>query len=127
MLTPRDLFLGPRQLIRGRLLRIALERVGELGGGADQVERVHADRVTGRLDAATGPARGLKNAELGLELGGMATERIERVPNPVRVVAAARSLREVLHPRQRRQCRRCGRAAGILRLDILLSRSFASR
>ena len=119
VLTPRDLFLGPRQLVRGRLLRVALERVGELGGGADQVEGVHADRVTGRLDAATGPARGLKDAELRLELGRVAAERIERVPNPVRVVAAARSLREVLHPGQRRQCRRCGRAAGILRCGHL--------
>ena len=117
-LAPRDLFLRSRQLIRGRLLGVALERVGELGGRADQVEGVHADGVAGRLDAA-GPARGLKDAELRLELGGVAAERIERVPNPVRVVAAARSLREVLHPRQRRQCRRCGRAAGILRCGHL--------
>ena len=49
-LAPPDLLLRAREL-RGRgALRVALERVRELRRRADEVERVRADGVAGRLD-----------------------------------------------------------------------------
>src|SRR5918995_7380523 len=83
-LALRHLLLGPGQLVRRGLLSIAFERVGELGGGADQVQGVHANGVTGRLDVA-GPTGGLDHAELRLELGGVAAESVESGPPPIRV------------------------------------------
>ena len=94
VLAPRHLRLGRLQLRRGGGLRVALDRVGELGGAADQVQRVHADGVAARLDLA-GTAGGLKHAELSLELGCMAAERIEGLAHLVGVVPFARA-REVL-------------------------------
>ena len=49
-LPAAHLLLGPAELSGRGVLRVALERVGELGGGADEMERVHPDRVPGRLD-----------------------------------------------------------------------------
>ena len=50
-LAARDLLLGAPQLRGGGRLRVALDRVGHLGGGADHVQRVHAHGVPGRLGA----------------------------------------------------------------------------
>ena len=52
-----DLLLGAADLLRGRLLGVALDRVGELGGGAHEVQRVHADRVARRLGDGAASAR----------------------------------------------------------------------
>ena len=49
-LTAAHFLLGPPELCSGRVLRVALERVCEIGGSADEMERVHPDRVPGRLD-----------------------------------------------------------------------------
>ena len=88
-----DLLLGPAHL-RGRGgLRVALERVGELGGGADQVQRVHPDGVTGRLDVG-GLARRLEHAQLRLELQRVAAERVEGLADAVGVEPAALDRRE---------------------------------
>ena len=102
VLAPRDLLLGLSELRRGGGLRVALDRVGELGGGADQVQRVHADGVAARLDR-TGAPGGLQHAELSLELGCVAAEGVERLAHLVGVVAFARA-REVLDLWQRGQC-----------------------
>ena len=81
-LAAAHLFLGLPELGAGGGLRIALDRVGELGGGADQVERVHADGMARRLDGRAGAgARGLEDAELRLQLCGMAAEGVEGVAN----------------------------------------------
>ena len=108
VLASRHLFLGPVELRRGGGLGVALDRVGELGGGADQVQRVHADGVAARLDLA-GAAGGLQHAELGLELGRVTAERVEGLAHLVGVVALARA-REVLDLWQRGQR---GRGRGV--------------
>jgi hypothetical protein len=88
--------------LRGRRgLRVALERVGELGGGADQMERVHAHGVAGRLDVR-GLARGLEHAELCLQLRRVPPERVEGVADAALVVALAGAA-ELLQRWQRRQ------------------------
>ena len=76
VLAAAHLFLGLPELRRGGVLRVALDRVGELGGRADEVQRVHADRVARRLDGRGAPCR-LEHAELRLELRGMAAEGVE--------------------------------------------------
>ena len=99
-LPAADLFLGLAELRGGGVLRVALDRVGELGGGADEVQRVHADGVAGRLDGRAGArARGLEHAQLRLQLGGMAAERVEGVLDPLRVEAVP-DLGNVLVARQ---------------------------
>ena len=45
-----NFLLGARELSGGRVLGVALEDVGELGRLADQMERIHADGVPGRVD-----------------------------------------------------------------------------
>ena len=71
-----NLLLGLADLLGGGLLRVALDRVRELGGRADEVQRVHADRVARRLgDRAT--RRGLQHAQLRLERGHMPAEGVE--------------------------------------------------
>src|SRR5918996_1297889 len=75
-LPAANLLLRARELVRGCLLRVALERVGKLGGRADQVESVHADGVPGRIDGRRASRR-LKHAQLGLELGRVAPEGVK--------------------------------------------------
>ena len=105
VLAAADLFLGLRKLRAGCVLCVALDRVGELGGGADQVQRVHADGMAGRLDRRAGAGTGgLEHAQLGLQLGRMAAERIEGVADSCRVEAVP-DLGNVLIARQRRQRR----------------------
>ena len=107
-LAPGHLFFGAAQLRGRRALGVALDRVGHLGGGADQVERVHPDRVARRLDSAL--ARGLQDAELNLELGCVASEGLERLAHLVAVVPVARG-RKILDARQRRQRGRLRRSS----------------
>ena len=98
------LLLRALELGRGGGLGVALEHVGELGGGADQVQRVHAHGVAGRLDVRGRP-RGLEDAELRLQLGGVAAEGVERLAHALLVVALAGALK-LLDGRERRQpCR----------------------
>src|SRR5947209_17839233 len=51
-LAPRDLLLGAAKLRCRGVLRVALDAVGHLGGGADQVRRVHPAGVAARLAPA---------------------------------------------------------------------------
>ena len=99
-----DLLLGSRELSGGRILGVALEDVGELGSLADQVERVHADGMTARLDLARA-ACGLEDAKLGLQLDGVAAEGLEGVAYRL-LVEASLDRPEDLEPRQRRHRRR---------------------
>ena len=85
-LAAAHLLLGLAELGGRRVLRVALDRVGELGGGADEMERVHPDRVPGRLDGRR-PAGRLEHAELRLQLGGMPAEGVEGLANVLRVEA----------------------------------------
>src|SRR5205814_1848535 len=98
------LFLRLRELRLGGALRVGLEGVGELGSGADQVERVHAYGVAGRLDRLAAPAGRLQHAELRLQLCRVAPERVEGFADPVGVVALAFP-RQVLEPRESGQRR----------------------
>ena len=59
--------------------------------------------MPGRLDVG-GRASGLEHAKLGLELGGVAPEGIERLAHTLLVVALAGAL-ELLHGRKRGQSR----------------------
>ena len=99
-----DLLLGSRELSGGRVLGVALEDVGELGRLADQVQRVHADGVTARLDLARA-AGGLEDAKLSLELDGVAAEGLEGVAYGL-LVEASLDRGKILEPRQRRHRRR---------------------
>src|SRR5918993_2257451 len=73
-------------------LRIALERIRELGRCADQVEGVHPDRMPGGLDVRRLP-RGLQHAQLRLQLRRVAPERVERLTDALLVVSVARALK----------------------------------
>ena len=53
------------------------------------MQRVHAHGVPGRLDVGT-LARGLEHAQLGLKLGRVAAEGVERLAHAILVVALAR-------------------------------------
>jgi hypothetical protein len=97
------LFFGALELRGGGGLGVALERVGELGCGADQVQRVHADGMPGGLDVG-GLVCGLEHAELRLQLRRVAAEGVERLAHALLVVALAGAL-ELLHGRQRGQTR----------------------
>jgi hypothetical protein len=100
-----DLLFGLADLRRRRALGVTLEHVGELGRLADQVQRVHADRVPGRLDVRALPGR-LQDAELRLELDDVPPERVERLADAIRVVPAFRD-GQVLHAWKRRDCGPC--------------------
>jgi hypothetical protein len=116
-LTARDLLLGASQL-RGRgRLRVALDRVGHLGGGADHVHRVHPHGVAGRLDTAL--PGGLEDAELHLQLRGVAAESLEGLAHLLAVEAVG-GARQVLDPRQRRQRRCLRRSLGTFGCQMLL-------
>ena len=101
VLLRAHLFLGALELRRRGGLRVALEHVGELGGGADEVQRVHAHRVAGRLDVRGRP-RGLQDAELRLQLSRVAAEGVERLANALLVVPLAGALK-LLDGREGRQ------------------------
>ena len=103
-LAPAHFLLGATELRGGRVLRVALDRVGELGGGADHVQRVHADGVARRLDRGGGARSGagdLEHAQLRLQLGCVAAEGVERLPYSLRVEPFP-GLRDVLDAGQRR-------------------------
>jgi hypothetical protein len=106
LLAPADLFLRLAELGGGCVLGVALDRVGELGGGADQVQRVHADGVARRLDVRA-TARSLDDPELCLQLRRVTAEGVEGLANPVRVepVPASRDVLELRQGRQRRDAR----------------------
>src|SRR5207302_9848234 len=72
-----DLLLGLPELGLRRALRVGLDRVGELRGGANQVQRIHAHGMPGGLDRLSAAARGLQHAQLCLELRRVAAERSE--------------------------------------------------
>ena len=83
-----DLLLGLADLLRGGLLGVTLDRVGELGGRADEVQRVHADGVPRRLgDRAA--RRGLKHAQLCLQRGHLSAEGLEGLADLLAVVPLA--------------------------------------
>ena len=103
-LAAGDLDLGAPELGGRRVLRVALERVGELGGGADQVQRVHADGVTRGIDAGRLAGR-LEHAQLRLQLQRVAAEAVECLANALGLVGAVVGLRQVLEPRERGQGR----------------------
>ena len=95
------LFLGALELGGGGCLGIALERVGELGRGADQMQRVHADGVSRRLDAG-GLRRRVEHAQLRLQLSRVAAEGIEGLADRLLVESVARALK-LLDGRKRGQ------------------------
>ena len=107
-LLAAHLFLDAADLRGGCALRVTLDLVGELGGGTDQVQRVHAHGVPGRLDAPGG-AGGLEDAQLRLQLQDMAAELVEGLGNAV-ALEPLTGEREVFEPRQRCQ-RACGPCA----------------
>ena len=88
-LAAPDLLLGTSELRRRGVLGVALERVGELGRGTNQMEGVHPHGMAGGLDVR-GAARGLDHPQLSLELGRVAAEGVERVLHLLAVVAVAR-------------------------------------
>ena len=90
-LAAAHFFLGLPELCSRSVLCVALDRVGELRRGADEMECVHADGVPGRLDGR-GAAGGLEDAQLSLQLGGVAPEarRRPRARAPCRVRPRAR-------------------------------------
>ena len=53
------------------------------------MQRVHPDRVAGRLDVGS-LARCLHHAQLRLELDDVPTKRVERIANAVSVIALLR-------------------------------------
>ena len=102
-LAAANLFLSLPELRRGRRLCVALDRVRELGGGADQVQRVHPCRMARGLDRRRPPGC-LQHAKLGLQLRGMAPERVEGLAHPLGIESVTRA-RQILELRQRRQRR----------------------
>jgi hypothetical protein len=70
-LLAADLLLRTRELRRGCPLRVPLEHVGEFGGPADEVQRVHPHGVARGIDLRALPGR-LEHPELGLELHDVA-------------------------------------------------------
>jgi hypothetical protein len=98
-----DLLLGTADLLDGRILRIALDRVGELRRRAHDVKGVHADSVTRRLRA--GALRGgLEHSEIGLQGREVPPEGVEGLLHLGAVVTVRRA-RKVLEPRQGREAR----------------------
>ena len=100
--APANLFLGLGQLGLGSLLRVGLDGVGVFRGSANQMQGVHADCMTGGLDRLAASTGRLEHAELRLELGRVAAERLEGVAHLLGVVAVP-ALRQVFEARERRQ------------------------
>ena len=78
-----NLLLAARDLLDRGLLGVALDRVGELGGGAHQVERVHAHGVARRLGRRAA-RRGLEHAQLRLQRSDVTAVCLERLLDPAR-------------------------------------------
>ena len=95
LLPVTNLFLGPAELDGRRRLGVPLDRVGELGGRTDQVERVHPDRMTRRLDGRAAPGS-LDDPELCLQLCHVPPEGLEGFTNAfgVEPVPASRDVFE---------------------------------
>jgi hypothetical protein len=113
------LLLGALNLGGGCFLRIPLEDIGKFRGLADEVERIHANGVAGRIDLrrATG---GLEDAELGLELDGVPAEGLERVAHSL-LVETTDDDDELFDARQRRDYRRLARCSwSLYRHAVLL-------
>jgi hypothetical protein len=68
------------------------------------VQRVHAHRVTGRIDAGRLAGR-LEHAQLCLQLQRVAAETVEGLADALGLVGAVAGLRQVLEPRERGQGR----------------------
>jgi len=82
-----------------RFLGVALDRVGELRCGANEMQRVHPHGMPrGLRDGASW--RRLEHAELRLELDDVAPEGLERVANALLVVALLDD-GQVFRPRKR--------------------------
>ena len=64
------------------------------------MQRVHAHRVTGRIDVGRLAGR-LQHAQLRLQLQRMAAERVERLTDAFGLERAFVGLRQVLEPGQR--------------------------
>ena len=98
-----NLLLGLPDLLGRRLLCVALDRVRELGGRADQVEGVHADGMAGRLGDRAARC-GLEHAQLRLERGGVFAESVEGLLDlaPIEPLTRPRDVFEAGQRRQRR-------------------------
>jgi hypothetical protein len=107
------------------VLRVGLDRVGELGRGADHVQRVHANGHDRSAPPST-CGRGLKDAELRLELGRVPAEGVERLAHTVGVVAAAGRLRQISRRGNAVSDGR-GRLAGSCGVDMVLSALLCGR
>src|SRR5262249_35223514 len=97
--APADLLLRLRELGLGRALRVGLDDVGELRRGTDEMQRVHTDRMPGRLDVRAAAARRLQDAQLRLQLCRVPAERLERLADGIRVIAVPPP-GQVLEPRE---------------------------
>src|SRR6266404_3107485 len=102
-LATAHLFLRLAELRRGGVLCIALDRVGELRGSADEMQRVHPDGVPAGLDNR-GTARSLEHPELRLQLRRVASKGVEGLANALRIEAVP-GRGKVLESRQTRQRR----------------------
>jgi hypothetical protein len=91
-----DFLLGARELSGRRILGIALEDVGELRRLADQMQRIHADGMTARLDLAR-TAGGLEDTKLSLKLDGVSAEGLEGVAHGL-LVEASLDRGQILEP-----------------------------
>src|SRR4029079_11412610 len=87
------------------VLRIALDRVRELGCRTNEVERVHADGMTRGLHRGAATRR-LEHAQLRLQLRDVTAERVEGVAGALGIepVAGARDVLELWQARKRRGC-----------------------
>src|SRR6476646_5404112 len=83
-LAATHLFLGLPELCGRRILCVALDRVGELRRGTNQMECVHAHGVPARFDRRR-TAGSLEHPQLSLKLGGMAPEGVEGLAHTLRV------------------------------------------
>src|SRR3981081_3404067 len=100
VLAAAHLFFRLAELRRGSVLRVALNRVGELRGCADEMQCVHPDRVSAGFDDCRSSCR-LEHTELRLQLGGVPAESIEGLADALRIEAVSRR-GKVLESRQAR-------------------------
>jgi len=104
VLAAAHLFLRLAKLRRRGILCVALNRVGELRGSADEMQRVHPDGVSAGLDDGR-TSCSLEHSELRLQLRRVAPEGVEGLANALGLVGAVAGLRQVLEPRERGQGR----------------------
>jgi hypothetical protein len=112
-----NLRLRPAELRCRRALGVALDHVGKLSRLPDQMERIHPQRVPGRLDVGCPPCR-LEHTQLRLELDDVATERVERLADAL-LVEALLDDRQVLDPGEWRYDGLLRCASGILSHRLL--------